>query len=411
MLCSPLMIVWTVLLATLECYLWKQGGSTFQSEQVIADELGSLKTCLTVTSIKEDYPLVYFPSINPTIDVDPPPHPLADSGHPQEDTRGIATILSENAVSRTDFPSSTDPPLLPSDGAVTSGPQCTRQPPATTISYEVHVKRFLDILQDAVQRRVSRAPPVSWGRSQATKVKGAVKLGDEARTEGGTSGLGVGCEGVLEGHARVAVLFSGGVDSAVLAALVDRCLDPEEEIDLINVAFEQKHLPESDPTRFDVPDRISGLACLQELNRERKWNFVMVNVTLDEVNKMRSEVISQLVYPLNTVLDDSIGCALWFSSRGLGILHSDPGSKSGPPYQSSARALLVGIGADEQLAGYARHRTKFRTSGVAGVIKEVEMDIKRLAKRNFGRDDSGCVYTRRSVAISLIHWAQTYIQW
>ena len=28
-----------------------------------------------------------------------------------------------------------------------------------------------------------------------------------------------------------------------------------------------------------------------------------------------------------------------------------------------------------------------RTSGVAGVIKEVEMDIKRLAKRNFGRDD------------------------
>ena len=141
---------------------------------------------------------------------------MADSGHPQEDTRGIATILSENAVSRTDFPSSTDPPLLPSERA---GPQCTRQPPATTISYEVHVKRFLDILQDAVQRRVSRAPPVSWGRRQATK---AVKLGDEARTEGGTSGLGIGCEGVLEGHTRVAVLFSGGVDSAVLAALVDR---------------------------------------------------------------------------------------------------------------------------------------------------------------------------------------------
>ena len=56
--------------------------------------------------------------------------------------------------------------------------------------------------------------------------------------------------------------------------------------------------------RFNVPDRISGLACLQELNQERKWNFIMVNkplatvintrqcavqvnVTLDEVNKMR----------------------------------------------------------------------------------------------------------------------------
>ena len=147
--------------------------------------------------------------------------------------------------------------------------------------------------------------------------------------------------------------------------------------------------------RFDVPDRLSGLKCLQELNQRRKWNFIMVNhtthhlssfvecqgtfykipqvnVTLDEVNKMRyansgrvciikvilqtkhmsllspglyrSEVISQLVHPLNTVLDDSIGCALWFSSRGVGILYH-PGSP--PPgicyrlYQSSARVGAI----------------------------------------------------------------------
>ena len=193
--------------------------SMFQSEQVIADELGSLKTCLTVTSIKEDHPLVYFPSINSTKDVDPPPHPLADSSHPQEDTRAEATLLLAEAVSTTDSQSSTDPPLLPSERV---GPRCARQPPATTISYGEHVERFLDILQAAVQRRVSRAPPVSWGKRQVTKVKGSVKLGDDARTEGGTRGLGVARGGVLEGHARVAVLFSGGVDSAVLAALVDR---------------------------------------------------------------------------------------------------------------------------------------------------------------------------------------------
>lgn len=28
-----------------------------------------------------------------------------------------------------------------------------------------------------------------------------------------------------------------------------------------------------------------------------------------------------------------------------------------------------------------------RTSGLIGVIEEIEMDVKRLAKRNFGRDD------------------------
>ena len=77
-------------------------------------------------------------------------------------------------------------------------------------------------------------------------------------------------------------------------------MDPAEDIDLINVAFEQRHLPDDDSTRwcyiesclctcistmpmlntsvyrFDVPDRLSGLACLQELNPNRTWNFIMV---------------------------------------------------------------------------------------------------------------------------------------
>jgi hypothetical protein len=40
--------------------------------------------------------------------------------------------------------------------------------------------------------------------------------------------------------ARVAVLFSGGVDCALLAAMVDLHLPPGEPIDLINVAFSGK---------------------------------------------------------------------------------------------------------------------------------------------------------------------------
>ena len=30
------------------------------------------------------------------------------------------------------------------------------------------------------------------------------------------------------------------------------------------------------------------------------------------------------MYPLNTVLDDSIGCAVWFAARGQGILGNGP---------------------------------------------------------------------------------------
>lgn len=48
------------------------------------------------------------------------------------------------------------------------------------------------------------------------------------------------CDNELVSSARVAILFSGGIDSAVIAALADRVVPPDEPIDLINVAFEQK---------------------------------------------------------------------------------------------------------------------------------------------------------------------------
>ena len=35
----------------------------------------------------------------------------------------------------------------------------------------------------------------------------------------------------------------------------------------------------------------------------------------------RNSTICHLVHPLCTVLDDSIGCALWFASRGRGLLY------------------------------------------------------------------------------------------
>nr|KAF6274360.1 asparagine synthetase domain containing 1 [Pipistrellus kuhlii] len=49
--------------------------------------------------------------------------------------------------------------------------------------------------------------------------------------------------------------------------------------------------------------------------------------------------------------------------------------------------VLTGIGADEQLAGYSRHRARFHTHGLDGLNKEIAMELARISSRNLGRDD------------------------
>lgn len=49
----------------------------------------------------------------------------------------------------------------------------------------------------------------------------------------------------------------------------------------------------------------------------------------------RTNHIQHLLYPLESVLDDSIGCAVWFASRGCGILGNT--EQVGKAYRSTAK--------------------------------------------------------------------------
>ncbi|XP_077474025.1 asparagine synthetase domain-containing protein 1 [Stigmatopora argus] len=230
------------------------------------------------------------------------------------------------------------------------------------------VKGLIDVLSEAVRRRVQPSP-------------------DEPLTKN---------------HSSVAILFSGGIDSMILAVLAHRHVPSCLSIDLLNVAFQRQESQKETPKRqqpsqskseaetcskFDVPDRITGRSGVKELRGlapERRWNFVEVDVTREELQQMRRERISHLVHPLDTVLDDSIGCAVWFAARGKGFLARDHNRSS---FTSSAKVILTGIGADEQLAGYARHRVRFKTSGHEGLVQEIAMELGRISSRNLGRDD------------------------
>ncbi|CAD5123732.1 DgyrCDS12049 [Dimorphilus gyrociliatus] len=175
-------------------------------------------------------------------------------------------------------------------------------------------------------------------------------------------------------HAKIAVLFSGGIDSLIIAALCHSHLVENEAIDLINVAF-------SADNSYSVPDRLTGLKSFKQLQKmypNRKFNFITVDVSLSDLREARQSTIANLIKPLRTVLDDSIACAIWFAANGIGCV----GEKL---YKSSARVILTGMGSDEQLAGYSRHR--MNNGNWDNLAKEVDMDIRRISARNLGRDD------------------------
>ncbi|KAJ6720873.1 ASPARAGINE SYNTHETASE DOMAIN-CONTAINING PROTEIN 1 [Salix viminalis] len=194
----------------------------------------------------------------------------------------------------------------------------------------------------------------------------------------------VRCYSRQEEHVPVAVLFSGGLDSMILSALLDECLDPSYGIDLLNVSFDGQ----------SAPDRISAKAGVKELRRIaplRRWKLVEIDSDLSKLTLEMKHVMS-LINPANTYMDLNIGVALWLAASGDGWVSERPGNNSDEDqqrlrYKSEARIVLVGSGADEQCAGYGRHRTKYRCGSWHGLNEEMKLDVQRIWKRNMGRDD------------------------
>lgn len=199
---------------------------------------------------------------------------------------------------------------------------------------------------------------------------------------------------------RVAILFSGGLDCTLLARLAHDLLPDEESIDLLNVAFYNPRTVAANASQAShpyesCPDRITGRSSfleLQQLCPGRQWQFVAINIPFSEVLEHRPLIV-QLMNPHNTEMDLSIAMALFFAARGRGYVQRPSASFSScesdhtESYQTTARVLISGLGADELFAGYTRHSTAFTRHGYVGLIDELEIDFQRIGKRNLGRDD------------------------
>lgn len=178
------------------------------------------------------------------------------------------------------------------------------------------------------------------------------------------------------------VLFSGGIDCTVLAALAHYLVPLETPIELVNVAF--------GPAPGQAPDRIATLRAVEELVRlsqpaphpdslaaaaslgvpaasEREWRLVLVDVP----GKLSAETahILDLVTPRHTVMDLDIGTALWYAARGVGRMQvlrrsdlvEEEGGKAGtapPPPQPPAQqqqSSLSSPSAASLLQGFNKH--------------------------------------------------------
>jgi len=169
-------------------------------------------------------------------------------------------------------------------------------------------------------------------------------------------------------NSKIGVLFSGGLDSSLIAFYAAISIPDNETIDLINVSFTQNS--------HDRKIAIESYHELTEILGDSKFNLILVDTDYAEAEAIRLHTY-QRIYPQCTFLDFNIGNVLYFASTGKGHLYPNKDNA----IKSGARCLLDGLGADEIFCGYRRYRTAFLRGGNIDMLKEMQFGNNNIHSR------------------------------
>lgn len=215
---------------------------------------------------------------------------------------------------------------------------------------------------------------------------------------------------------QVAILFSGGLDCTILAALLAEnytSLGEPVAIDLLTVGFEN---PRTGLLPLESPDRQLSERLWLELSRKFantnvSFRLVQVDVAYGEFLSHRGRVLG-LIRPTATEMDLSIAVAFYFASRRAEFVawtienapewaeftRNKESFVCAEKYTSTAKVLFSGLGADELWGGYSRHEGIFDSLKEDSASEEIHQmyyelsqsllhDINVIYQRNLGRDD------------------------
>ncbi|KAK1934828.1 putative asparagine synthase [Babesia divergens] len=130
----------------------------------------------------------------------------------------------------------------------------------------------------------------------------------------------------------VTILFSGGIDSAILASMVAENVTDLQYVELVNVAFQPKR----------APDRITAMCTYEDLLHlypNVEFRLICVDVDTDEYKEMEPHLF-ELIFPNLTHMDLNIAAALHYAAKRTGYILNPQVLKT-PQWQKIRQSVSI----------------------------------------------------------------------